>query len=397
MINAIVGRTRSGKSYEAVRYWAIEALKNNRMVVTNLSLNADRICAAYGEHLRDLIVVVKSDFSDFSGKPTDHYFSMPDHFIQHTWKDSDNKGPLFIIDEAHFVFGEGCTSDIKKFLAMHGHYGFDILLLTQDVTQLDKVVRKMPDIAIRTVKLNIVGNDKQYKRKVYSSCTFRNSDFIEESTRDYDPAYFGFYSSHTLSNDSVKEVKVDDVKGGGFMPNKKNIFFILGFGVLLTIFALKSLFTSPEEKVIKNVDVSTPASSPVSTTPQIQSNNPNSIVPEPEPITPHEKSNPDPIVDDREENTKHPFEKVSLHIVGRSNIRGNGRVIDIVQISASKNNNVMFLLDSNDLFRSGYDVEVYSDCSARITYDAYEEFIVCDSPDEEGNGQGTIAQTFSPQ
>jgi zona occludens toxin len=394
MINAIVGRTRSGKSYEAVRYWAIEALKNNRMVVTNLSLNADRICAAYGEHLRDLIVVVKSDFSDFSGKPTDHYFSMPDHFIQHTWKDSDNKGPLFIIDEAHFVFGEGCTPDIKKFLAMHGHYGFDILLLTQDVSQLDRVVRKMPDIAIRTVKLNIVGNDKQYKRKVYSSCTFRNSDFIEESTRDYDPAYFGFYSSHTLSKDSVKEVKVDDLKGGGFMPNKKNIFFILGFGVLLTIFALKSLFTSPEEKAI---DVSTPESSPVTTTAPTQSNTPDLIVPESELITPHEKSNPVPILDEREENTNHPFQKVSLHIVGRSNIRGNGRVIDIIQISASKNNNVMFLLDSNDLFRSGYDVEVYSDCSARITYDLYEEFIVCDSPDKIGNGQGTIAQTFSPQ
>lgn len=391
MINAIVGRTRSGKSYEAVRYWAIENLKNNRMVVTNLSLNADRICAAYGEHLRELIVVVKSDFSDFSGKPTDHYFSMPDHFIQHTWKNENNQGPIFIIDEAHFVFGQGCTSDIKKFLAMHGHYGFDILLLTQDVSQLDNVVRKMPDIAIRTVKLNIVGNDKQYKRKVYSSCSFRNSDFIEETTRDYDPAFFGFYNSHTLSKDSVQETKVDDLKGGGFMPNKKNVFIILALGVLLTMFALKSLFTSPEEKVIKNSEVSIPVISP---TPL---NSQESIVPESELITPYQKSNSPPIVDDIEENTNHPFQKVSLHIVGRSNIRGNGRVIDIVQISASKNNNVMFLLDSTDLFRSGYDVEVYSDCSARITYDGYEEFLVCDSPDKLGNQQGTIAQTFNPQ
>jgi hypothetical protein len=181
------------------------------------------------------------------------------------------------------------------------------------------------------------------------------------------------------------------------MPNKKHVISVLVVGVLLTMFALKSLFSSPVQKIEKNIESveskSESVESPISTSTDIQ----NSIVPETDLLTPHEKSIILPIVDEREPNTKHPFEKVSLHIVGRSNIRGDGRVIDIVQISASKNNNVMFILDSNDLFRSGYNVEVYADCSARITYDDYSEFIVCDSPDQAGNKQGTIAQTFSPQ
>jgi len=392
MINAIVGRTRSGKSYEAVRYNAIEQLKKNRMVVTNLSLNIDRICAVYGEHLRDLIVVVESDFSDFTGKPTDHYFSTPDHFIRHTWKNDNNQGPYFIIDEAHFVFGEGCTSEVKKFLAMHGHYGFDILLLTQDVSQLDKVVRKMPDIAIRTIKLGIVGNDKQYKRKVYSSCQFRNAEFISEETRDYDPAYFDFYSSHTLSSSSVTETKLEDLKGGGFFPNKKPIIFVLGFAVLLLIFIFNRMFsTSPVEvPEAKVVPVENPS---IQSTHIPSNNNPANLKPNSNPVpSPAPVAAPQPSDFDLE---RHPFDKVSLHIVGRSKIVGNGRYIDSLEISASKRNRVIFDIDSNDLFKAGYDVEVYSDCSARITYNEYEDFLVCDSPDRSEGGSNSVTRKLS--
>nr|MBF4348645.1 assembly protein [Vibrio anguillarum] len=39
MIYAIVGRPRSGKSYESVVYHIIPAIKAGRKVVTNVSLN----------------------------------------------------------------------------------------------------------------------------------------------------------------------------------------------------------------------------------------------------------------------------------------------------------------------------------------------------------------------
>ncbi len=372
MIDAIIGKTRSGKSYEAARYHILEAVKSGRMVVTNLSINIDFLCSLLGEHARELIVVIEQDFSNFEGSATDYNFSKPEHFTKYEWRDKNGKGPLFVIDEAHFVFSQECTKEILRYLAMHGHYGHDILMLTQDSSQLHRTIRKMINISIRTIKLSIIGNDKSYKRKVYSGVSTRNTDFFSEETRHYDSQYFNLYKSHTLSQGSVIEEKINDIKGGGFVQGKKKLVFICVAGVFLTIFAFKGMLSAPKKVLVK---------------PQAIKN------------TPIKKLSPriaEPKALERvlERESRHPFDKIVLHVVGRLNIRGNGRVIDLVQFDASKSNNVLFQLDSIDLLKAGYEVEVYNDCSVRISHRDYEDFIVCDSPDHLSKDQGSIAQVF---
>ena len=363
MLNAIIGKPRSGKSYEASRYHAFEALKTGRMVVTNLSLNVDYICSLLGEHVRDLIVVIEQDFSNFEGRATDYYFSKPEHFTQYDWKmeleNGSTQGPLFIVDEAHFVFSSECTKEILKYLAMHGHMGHDILLLTQDAGQLHRTIRKLIDVGVRTVKLSMVGENSSYKRKVYSGVSMRNSDFVSEETRTYDPQYFKLYQSHTLSDTAIEEVAPSDVKGGGFNPHKNRSLLIIAVGVLLLLFIVFRIFLSGDELESSSGSVSQPVSKPVAPPSSSPAFSPRKL--------------------DRE--GRHPFDKVELHIVGRMEIRGNGRIVNLLQLDASKSDQVVFQVDSVDLLKAGYDVEIYSPCSARISYRGYEEFLVCDSPD----------------
>lgn len=369
MIDAIIGKTRSGKSYEAARYHILEAVKSGRMVVTNLSINIDFMCSLLGESSRELIVVVEQDFSNFSGKATDYNFSQPEHFTKYEWRDANNKGPLFVIDEAHFVFSTECTKEILKYLAMHGHYGHDILMLTQDSSQLHRTIRKMINISIRTIKLSIVGDDKSYKRKVYSGVSTRNSDFFSEETRHYDSQYFNLYKSHTLSSDSVKEEKINDIKGGGFIQGKNKIIALCFLGLFLTIFALKGLFTSTDSEINK-IDKKTIVKPKIDVKPKIK----------------------EPIYSD---DNYHPYEKIELHVVGNMSIRGNGRLVELVQFDASKSDNVLFQLDSVDLLKAGYDIEVYSDCAVKISHNLYSEIIVCDSPDRSDfNSDSSVAQVF---
>ncbi|MBF4327676.1 assembly protein, partial [Vibrio anguillarum] len=58
MIYAIVGRPRSGKSYESVVYHIIPAIKAGRKVVTNVSLNISYFQKVFGNDVLKLIKVV---------------------------------------------------------------------------------------------------------------------------------------------------------------------------------------------------------------------------------------------------------------------------------------------------------------------------------------------------
>lgn len=62
-LNIIVGRPGSGKSYEAVAFHVIPAIKEGRRVVTNLPLMMDHLIAVFGEEVRDLVEVRQDGFS----------------------------------------------------------------------------------------------------------------------------------------------------------------------------------------------------------------------------------------------------------------------------------------------------------------------------------------------
>ncbi|MEF1230885.1 zonular occludens toxin domain-containing protein, partial [Vibrio fortis] len=131
MIYCIAGRPRSGKSYESVAYHIIPAIKAGRKVVTNVTLNVPYFQKVFGNHVLELIEVVDGKLNEYGSM--DRPFSKLEDY-QSDWRDADNKGPLFVIDEAHMVLpNRQLDSKILEFYSLHGHYGIDIILLTQNL------------------------------------------------------------------------------------------------------------------------------------------------------------------------------------------------------------------------------------------------------------------------
>ncbi len=134
MIYAICGRPRSGKSYESVVFHIIPAVKSGRKVITNVTLNLDWFVKVFGEQVKELIQVVDGQLNEYGR--LDRPFSQFEHY-QDEWRDENNRGPLFIVDEAHMVLpNKQLDSKILEFYSLHGHYGIDIILLTQDLRKI---------------------------------------------------------------------------------------------------------------------------------------------------------------------------------------------------------------------------------------------------------------------
>ena len=123
MIYAIVGRPRSGKSYESVVYHIIPAIKAGRKVVTNVSLNISYFQKVFGNDVLKLIKVVDGKLNEFGS--TQRPFSVFEDY-QDDWRDDNNKGSLFVIDECHMVLpNRQLDSKILEYYSLHGHYGYD--------------------------------------------------------------------------------------------------------------------------------------------------------------------------------------------------------------------------------------------------------------------------------
>ncbi|MCG7588124.1 exodeoxyribonuclease V subunit beta, partial [Photobacterium sp. OFAV2-7] len=210
MIYLIQGRPKSGKSYEAVKYHIIPAIKSGRKVITNLPLVVEHFVKIFGAEVRDLIKVVDSyDTSNFDSGAADFHFSKPEHYMDE-WRDENNKGPLFVVDECHFALPRGkVLPEVIKYFTMHGHYGVDILLLTQNVRQTDTNILGLVEVMYRTIKNTALGSTKTYTKKVLDG--YRGA-VVNTEQRKYDDKIFPYYKAFTGSQGAVEAAGPSDVK-----------------------------------------------------------------------------------------------------------------------------------------------------------------------------------------
>lgn len=204
MINMMLGGPRSGKSYESVVYHVLPALESGRKVVTNLPLNMDAFEALNPEY-KKLVRIIQN-------KGLERAFSRQEHWHD-SWKDpSTNRGPLFVVDECHDIMRRNETPRwLKELAAMHGHYGYDWLLITQSHGKVDKEICDMVQFTYYVRKKLAWGQPDAYIRKVYDGLKGRGSEECEVSERAYKTAYFKFYKSHTHSAGAVTEFTGSDV------------------------------------------------------------------------------------------------------------------------------------------------------------------------------------------
>lgn len=362
MINAITGRPRAGKSYESVIFHILPAACEGRLVVTNIPINKEAVAKFYSQEVADLIIVVKSNFTDYGMvRP----FAVPDDYTKYDWKNEKGQGPLFVVDEAHLSIGRDAKKEILEYLSLHGHYGHDIIMVTQNPQKLHRDLKDMIEVCHRCIKKSVFGDDTHYIKKTYHGVSGRNEDYVREEEREYKTQYFQFYQSHTQSSIAVDEAKPKDANAVMF-PRKKLIIGMLVLAVPMSIYFFGKMISPSAPKQT--------ASTQSNQAQQVQqTNQTQSVSAAPVPQAPKPQAEP--------EIPHHPFYKVALHVDGIAFYTLKGREYKEAYFVASQNGQSVFTIASADLRMAGYDVAIYGDCLVRLTYNKiYDDWIVCDSP-----------------
>lgn len=368
-LNIIVGRPGSGKSYEAVAFHVIPAIKEGRRVVTNLPLNLDHFVNVFGSEVLELIEIVKDGFSKESG--VIKAFSDPEHFTREEWKNEAGQGPLFLIDECHFQYPRAArdkksSSDLVvclEYFSMHRHYGHDILFMTQSLGKLHRDLRDMIQVQYLVSKHTAAGSDKTYTRKVLDGAGSRPT-CLSEGVRRYDKTFFPFYKSHTQSETSVDEAKASDI-----IPLWKRWWIWLAV-ILIFVgvpMSIKSVFamlgSSDKQAPVSKVSTS---SAPVSSAP--------SLSPGAQPVT-----SPAPVKVKKDA----PFSKFEITISGFSDNSyrddsGNFHSRYEYYLNATGSNSYSFPIKISDLMMAGYEVYSLGPCLLRLVYDDSEHYLYCE-------------------
>jgi zona occludens toxin len=195
-IVAYVGLPRSGKSYTAVEQVILPALRQGRIVVTNLPLRLDAI-------RRDIADAKIVEFS------VQAVLATPELIIE-----GCPSGAVVVLDEVWRLWPAGKKVDkipeaFKSFLAEHGHRvdaagnATQIVLITQDLAQIAAFARQLVEQTFRTTKLGVVGLQKRFRTDVYQGGVSGPNPPVSQVTRQifgrYEPRIYQYYVSHTQS------------------------------------------------------------------------------------------------------------------------------------------------------------------------------------------------------
>lgn len=375
MIHGISGKTGGGKSYEAVvRHIIPTVTEHKRKVVTNLPLNIEHFCAVYGDYCRDLIEVVDGEFHNYGGQRP---FSKKEHYLQfEDWKNEAGNRVYFFIDECHLALPQsGTDKEVKQFFDMHRHYGFDIMLITQNFRKVDRDIRDLIANHYRAIKKSMMGQDDKYILKVHDGSSATNATVVATHEREYEKKYFKFYQSHTKSDQSIKEAAPSDIQKwyDNWFVKGSVIFFVVAIFLMYLGFKKQS-DKKTQDKAQVTQQNSVGSGSPVQAT-----------APTLPPEFLAQQAEAKKIIEQQKkqeeaEQKKHPFHKVGLHIVGWGEYMELNRLTKNYYLSASQNGQHIFDLSLRDLVLAGYSVVVRSSCVIEITYRKYHDFLTCDAP-----------------
>ncbi|EPM7940831.1 zonular occludens toxin domain-containing protein [Vibrio alginolyticus] len=362
MIYAIAGRPGGGKTYEAVAYHIIPAIKDGRKVITNITLNIDWFVKVFGEDVRGLIKIVDGRLTDFGS--TSRPFSQIEDYSDE-WRNEKGQGPLYVVDEAHMSLpSRGLAAPILEWYSIHRHYGVDIILLTQNIRKVHRDIKDMIEVTYRCTKNTAMGSTSSYTKKVQDGCA---GEVVNTSTRFYKSEYFPFYKSHSQSNKQVQEAEAKDIR-----PFWKR-WPVVGTVVLLSlglVFNIWAWWPEPEQP-------------------------PDPVKP-PQPV---QTQLPDgtPTVDTAETKTKKkkkasgfgPLEDYDFYITGYAKQIAYAKRLKYaaeldrdltfykIYVDVYDGRDKLFSFDHLDLVKIGYQFEVLSDCVYRVTWEETERIFTC--------------------
>ena len=358
MINLMLGGPRSGKSYESTVYHILPALEQGRRVVTNLPIDVEAFCAINSDY-RKLIRKIED-------APNAKAFSQEDHWHD-DWKDpATGRGPLFVVDEVHFIMRRGETPKwLNELASMHGHYGYDWLLITQSYGKISKEICDMVQLTYFVRKMVAWGKTDSYIRKVYDGLKRPTHPEIQTNIRKYNPAYYKLYKSHTHSNSAVIEFEGSDVtpsfrkwKWFGFVSIA--LFFPLAYKACSSYRDLTSL--KPKSVEASAVSVAVPVSPGAASAPRSA------------PALP-----PVPAIAEKPADMeKDPFE--GMHVYIKANITNARKTLWLFGVS--RDGVELMTQTGMQLADAGYAIRAVNDCLAIVSHPrmARPFYVYCDSP-----------------
>lgn len=238
-IMAYTGVMGSGKSYEGVGTAALNALREGRRVVTNISgFNLDAIREYIGP-LRDgsmleseKVVVIPSQ------RITQANFFFDPEAAAGAAESVVRPGDLVLVDEAwaFWATDSKLSAEHQKFFRMHRHYtevqsgtACDLVILIQDLSSLHRFIRGVLESTFRFTKLKTLGLSNRYRIECYEGNKQRKGTLVSAAIKRYDKRIFALYKSYDAG--TGKESVVD---------GRQNLFHNKGF-VFIMVAALAGL------------------------------------------------------------------------------------------------------------------------------------------------------------
>lgn len=258
MWSGIEGIPGSGKSYEAVAFHILPALKSGRKVITNLPLQIDQI-RAINPDWAALIEVRKFPqpirgawdadaasrgemaFRLFEDGHTENPPDVPvfghvwDFYDE--WRGEGGIGPLYVVDECHNAWPKGLMppkelKEVIQWAKLSRHFGADVIGITQSWRDVHGSLSILLASLIKLRKADILGKKGEYIRRVHGG--YRGAELSRE-TRKYDPTIFPFYKSHTQGQ-TVQEAGLSDVSPK-IVKIKRAAYAFLTVGAAFVIWA----------------------------------------------------------------------------------------------------------------------------------------------------------------
>jgi len=398
MIVGIEGIPGSGKSYEAVAYHVLPALKSGRKVITNLPLNLEAFSAIDPEY-PDLIeiknrpspTIGKWDASNIAAEsafqPFDDGHVEPvaesvftfgtvwDYYDD--WRDQDGRGPLYVIDECHVSLPKlGTSAAVVEWFKLHRHYNVDVVLLTQSFRDINQPIALLLATLIKCRKADILGKADHYIRKVHAG--YRGA-VIQTGQRVYKKQYFGLYKSHTQGV-SLSEEEARDVSPMIVKFNRVK-WAVMGLAVASLIWAF---WPKPGTNVF-GAKTKPAAAAPV---PVVQAPKPVASVVQPVSVPASAASAPE-LPASAPEPIKRTGEfgvlaDKQISVVGMLSSAEAELIVFVVSDGGRR----LFDITSDELERAGYRIKLFGYCFGWLEYvdTGVKHSVVCDAPEL---GQGT--------
>lgn len=375
MILGMFGRPGGGKGYEACVYHIMEALKRGRKVITNMPLDVDR-WAAIEPSWRDLIEVRDKPLTERQPDPRytgiHRVFGHVDDYAS-DWRDSEGRGPFFVIDEAANVLGRSRTPRaVVEWFEMHRHTNCDVMVMTQTTGRLTPDIAELIQTCYFCQKASSFGSMGRYIRKVKDGI---KGDVVNTTVRTYEKKYFGLWRSHTQG------VAVAELAASDIVPFWRR-WPVVGAAVMLPLGMLALAFVGAPWKAPKPdhvsasssvhspalvpsspafaapVHVASPASSPASAVPV------SVVAAGPQSLAARGKPGSD------------PFAGYGIHMYGC--VSSGKRTLCMYAVS--QNGQVVSRLTGADLEKAGYTLDVQMACLTKLVFEDVERRAVCDAP-----------------